>query len=347
MFKYQGDLLLISPFLQALKNHVGHAQIDCLLFSHTSEMLSGHKAIKEMILYKKPKGFFKRIGYDICMGARIRKKRYDLFFNMTQGDRGALFSLASGAKIRVGFDCEAKGFLGKNFIFTHLVAKTDPTRHIVDINLDPLRMIGINPINPEDRKLHFPIDKKSYEAIDRLLTSQNLQKEQFIIFHAPSRCSFKHWPAKNWAALIQVYQKKRVKIILTGGKGFEQESVVRDILAQVKDTEGVVNFCAKTSLKELGALIDRARLLVTIDSVPLHMSSALKKPVVAIFGPSIEGKWGPYQNKQARVVALSMPCRSCNLEGCANTWRSECLERLPVEMVKKEMDCLLGCQTLF
>jgi heptosyltransferase III len=344
MFKYQGDVLLIAPFLQALKNHIPHALIDCFIFDNTREMLEGHSAINKIITYEKKQSFIKRSLYDVKKAYRLRLERYDLAFNMSQGDRGALFCLASGANTRVGFESLGMGFLLKDKVFSHLVAKTAPTRHIIDINLDPLRMIGINPSSSHDKELYLHIDDKSNEQVDELLAMLDLKKQEYLVCHPGSRCSFKHWPNIKWAQLIEKLQARGIKLVLTGGPGIEQKKVVEDILSQLKSHDGVYNVCGKTSLKELAALIDKSMALITIDSVPLHISSALKKPVVAIFGPSIELKWGPYQNQNTRIVTMPMSCRSCDLEGCANSGRSECLETLPVERVYKAIESLLECK---
>jgi heptosyltransferase-3 len=100
----------------------------------------------------------------------------------------------------------------------------------------------------------------------------------------------------------------------------------------------VVNLGGKISLKELGALIQQSKCLVSVDSVPLHISSALKTPAVVLFGPSSELNWGPWQNPKARVVAQNLGCRPCFSDGCGGSKMSDCLQTLPVAKVLRAID---------
>ncbi len=95
----------------------------------------------------------------------------------------------------------------------------------------------------------------------------------------------------------------------------------------------ILNLGGEISLKELGALIEASELLVCVDSVPFHMANALKKKVVALFGPTSEVTWGPWRNRQAHVIAQRWSCRPCYQDGCGGSKVSDCLESLSVDLV--------------
>jgi heptosyltransferase-3 len=95
----------------------------------------------------------------------------------------------------------------------------------------------------------------------------------------------------------------------------------------------LTSLAGQIDLKELGAVIDQSQMLICVDSVPLHMASALKTPVVVLFGPTSEINWGPWRNPQARVVTQQMSCRPCLMDGCGGSKRSDCLATLPVRQV--------------
>ena len=66
---------------------------------------------------------------------------------------------------------------------------------------------------------------------------------------------------------------------------------------------GAIDLRNRINLTELPALIDRASVVVTNDSAPLHIASALKKPLVAIFGPTSAKRYGPYpQNSEQNII---------------------------------------------
>jgi heptosyltransferase-3 len=100
----------------------------------------------------------------------------------------------------------------------------------------------------------------------------------------------------------------------------------------------VINLSGKLSLKELAALIDLSELLICVDSLPFHMASALKKRVVALFGPTSDVTWGPWRNPRAQIVAQPFSCRPCYQDGCGGSKVSDCLATLSVETVLKTLD---------
>ena len=104
---------------------------------------------------------------------------------------------------------------------------------------------------------------------------------------------------------------------------------------------GVIDLSGKISLKELGAVIEKAKLLFTVDSVPLHLASALKKPTVVVFGPTCDQNWGPWRNPESRVVTLPMSCRPCYRPGCGGSGVSDCLTELPAKLIIDSIHTLL------
>ena len=79
-------------------------------------------------------------------------------------------------------------------------------------------------------------------------------------------------------------------------------------------------------------LTARARLFIGVDSMPMHLAAAMGTPTVALFGPSREAEWGPW-NVEQRVVTTTHSCRPCGLDGCGGGKVSECLTFLPVDAV--------------
>jgi heptosyltransferase-3 len=107
----------------------------------------------------------------------------------------------------------------------------------------------------------------------------------------------------------------------------------------------VVNLAGQLGLRELAALIGRARLFVGVDSAPMHMASAMRTPTVVLFGPSGELEWGPWHTTH-RIVVSDHPCRPCGLNGCGGGNRSECIESIPIERVLRAIDETLAQDAL-
>jgi heptosyltransferase III len=331
--RHLGDVLLTSPVFTHLKKAMPEAQIDAFINQESFPMLEGHPAITRYFLYDrswKSLNFFKRYRREWQLLQEVRQQGYDLVLNLTEGDRGAVIARFSGAFYRVGFDPGKSGFFGKRSWFTHLVKICPHPRHTVERQLDALRRMGIHPPF-EERDLFFAVPDA---CIGKM---RDLCGEGFVLIHPVSRWMFKSPPASLFIELIQKLHARGEKIVLTSGSEEESLKYVREILAALPDAF-VVNLAGKTSLKELGALITLSRCLVTVDSVPLHMASALKAPVVALFGPSSEVNWGPWRNPKGSVMAANVSCRPCYMDGCGGSKKSDCLNRITPDAIIENLD---------
>jgi heptosyltransferase-3 len=328
--RHLGDVLLASPVFSELKKSMPAALIDAYIYEEAKPMLEGHPDIHELIGYPrawKKKSFFHRFLKEWALFRKIRKKRYDLVVNLTEGDRGIFVAKVSRAKIRVGF--APKGKWKKKFM-THVVKQCPGLRHTVERNLDALRRIGIFP-NLEGRELFFQVKGEVLASM-----KEKVGQRPFILIHPTSRWRFKCWSVEQMRALIERLLKAGKRVVLTAGP----DPIEIKMVAAIGEQLDVEVFAGKTTLKELGALIHLSELLICVDSVPFHMASALKHPVVALFGPTSEITWGPWRNPRARIISQNFSCRPCYMDGCGGSKYSDCLQTLPVENVIRAIDSL-------
>jgi heptosyltransferase-3 len=96
------------------------------------------------------------------------------------------------------------------------------------------------------------------------------------------------------------------------------------------------------SLTELAALTREARAFVGVDSAPMHIAAAVQTPVVALFGPSGDIEWAPWQVPHRIVASTEYPCRPCGNDGCGGGKISECLTTLPVARVHAALTAVLA-----
>ncbi|HCJ84841.1 MAG TPA: putative lipopolysaccharide heptosyltransferase III [Parachlamydiales bacterium] len=328
--RHLGDVLLTTPLFSRLKEALPDAEIDAYIYKESHPMLEGHSAISSFLLYDrkwKELSFWRRLKKEVEMVRRLRKRNYDLVINLTEGDRGALAALLSKSPIRVGMD---PGKKRKRALYTHLVKVCHSPRHMVERQLDALRALGIFP-GPLERELSFTIPDEALRQAEARLERLGLQAKEYLLIHPVSRWLFKCPPPAFYRSLIEKLLQEGERVVLTAGPSEKESSFVRAVAEGFPDE--VVNLAGTTSLKELGALISMSRALITVDSVPLHMGSALKTPVVALFGPSSEEEWGPWMHPQSAVVSKALPCRPCGLDGCGGGKLSDCLFTLSEEAV--------------
>jgi heptosyltransferase-3 len=124
-----------------------------------------------------------------------------------------------------------------------------------------------------------------------------------------------------------------VRVVRLGDEvGDGELELVRAIRAAC--TSETIDLSGQLTLKQLAALSGRAKLFVGVDSAPMHIAAAMGTPVVALFGPSGELEWGPWQVAHRVVASDTHPCRPCGNDGCGGGKVSECLTTLPVERVQ-------------
>ena len=123
-------------------------------------------------------------------------------------------------------------------------------------------------------------------------------------------------------------------IIFTGGKDDHQS--IEGILFLMEHR--ALNSSGKTSLKELSFLLSLSDLMITTDSGPMHIASAMGTPTVALFGPTAPWRTGPYSNN-AIVLRNSISCSPCFKRKCNS---KSCMDRISVEEVLDAVDKQLG-----
>jgi heptosyltransferase-3 len=330
--RQHGDVLLTSPLFGVLRRALPSARIDAYVYRDTAPMLEGHPDVHAVHTYDRsgPTGLG-RLTQELALIRILRAQAYDVIFNLTDGDRGALTAWIAGARVRVGLDPLGQGMAFKRRLYTHVVKRARTPRHMVEQNFDALRRIGIFP-SQEERDLALTIPPAAEAAVDAHLRAAALQRNGFVLIHPTSRWLFKSWPTERQAALVRTLDGLGWRVVLSAAPDPREMAVVEDIVKLAADVN-VVNLAGRLTLKELAALIAASRCLVCMDSVPMHMASALKHPVVALFGPSADQVWGPWRNPFGRVVSLDYSCRPCNLDGCGGSKVSDCLHSLPVETV--------------
>jgi heptosyltransferase-3 len=206
--------------------------------------------------------------------------------------------------------------------FTHLYPLA-VRRHMLEVNLDALRRIGVQP-EPAERKVEFVPGQDAEKKVRTLVSGA------FIHVHPASRWRFKCWSSAKNAELVDRLAADGHQVVITAAPDPEELAFVEEIRAHIRSAP--LNLAGQLSIKELGALTARAKLFIGVDSMPMHLAAAMGTPTVVLFGPSGESVWGPV-NVAHRVVHSAHSCRPCGLDGCGGGKVSDCIVSLPVNAV--------------
>ena len=323
--RHHGDVLLAAPVLALLKARAPHLEVDALVYDDTAPMLEGHPALSQLHLVGRrwrDAGALSRLSLESGLFKTLKARGYDLIVHLTEHPRGAWLARLLGARYSVAPALARRGrFWAKSFTHFYPVVGGG-RRHQVELNLDALRRIGVQPSLTE-RTVQFVPGAQAEQRVGELVDST-----PFIHVHPASRWHFKCWPADKNAELIDRLAAEGHRVVLTSAP--DEVGFIREILE--KSASQPLSLAGKLTIKQLGALTARAKLFIGVDSMPMHLAAAMGTPTVALFGPSGEHEWGPW-NAARRVVTTTHSCRPCGYDGCGGGKLSECLAFLPVDAV--------------
>lgn len=291
-FRNIGDVLLSTSLIENLKLNYPDATIDCAINSNCKDMLTYNPHINEIFLYErskiKLKGVFGRIYEEIKYIKNIVKHDYDIVINLTEGDRGALITLFSGAKIKLGFK-PRKGIL-KYLNFYNYIGDDKQLVHTVEKDLQFINLLNKNILN---KKVSIGWSSEDENKIDQILNENRIKS--FVHIHPVSRWMFKCWEDERMAAIIDYFElEKKLKVIITASNEKKEKDRVEKILNLCKSKP--INLTGQLSLKELACLSSKSKLFFGIDSAPMHIAAAVDTPIVSLMGGSEPIYWGPWDN---------------------------------------------------
>lgn len=325
-FKHIGDVLLMVPTIRALRERFPEAQIACLVNKGTEEMLSGSPLIDELLTFDRPikkLPGIKKIIESLKWAKSIRNKKFDLVVDLGGGDRGAVISFISGAKIRASLDVprekitprdffpklgyllfhwhfKGKGTLGRRFLFTHLARPKGIREHTIEHDLNVVRNLGID---TKHKELEIFVSEGDRKYIENLLKEKGIKKEEILtIVHSTSSWREKEWQDEGFAkACDYLIDRYHSRVIFTSGPGKREMRKVKEIIGLMK--EDPIDLSGQVTLKQLVALIEKSSFYLGLDGAPMHIASALKKPLIALFDPTSITEWAPRGRNQ---IALSI-----------------------------------------
>ena len=151
----------------------------------------------------------------------------------------------------------------------------------------------------------------------------------------------KEWPQEKWYSLIKSLQYRANFVCLGGPKEATQYKPLMDSLAAEGIDQIMLNMLGKTTLQEVGALIESCDVVVTADTGSLHIALALDKPVVALFGPTDPKLWGPLTGTFKVLVNDELDCLGCRKRRCPKP-DQYCMSGIEPVRVKKAIFELIG-----
>ena len=315
---FLGDTILTTPLLAQLARR---GPVDVVTTPAASSVLKGHPAVRTVIVYDKRGAHAGLIGLT-TLASRLRKTSYDSAF-LAQGSlRSAALAFLARVPERIGFATSPGSWL-----YTTKVPYRDDLHHAARLLLLS-RPNGREPTEEETRPTLAPGDAERAQ-VDELLRRAGVVHGERLIALAPGSV----WATKRWPYYAELAQTLAAdgRIIIVGGR--DDSALAAEIRKAVPNAVD-----ATGALPMLGSaeLIGRSAVIVTNDSSPLHLASAMGTPTVAIFGPTVpDFGFGPLAPSNVVVGHETLTCRPCHRHGprrCPLT-HFRCMRELTAELV--------------
>jgi lipopolysaccharide heptosyltransferase I len=298
-----GDVVHAIPVAAALRRAFPPARIDWLVSARHREILDLVPVVNQRIVVNDGLDILSAIG-------TLRKARYDIAFDLQGLIKSAIIARATGAGRVVGF---SKKYLREPFASPFYSETHDPggdgiyapreTRHVVEINLGVLQIIGLSPGKPE-----FPIDAVKSEVAEKMREEAG---GQYALLNPGAAWPNKRWPPERLAALaVSLRERHRLRSVVIWGPG-ERE------LAQavVQGAQGSAVMTPGTTIADVVALSRGAAVIVSGDTGPTHIAAAVGTPIVGIYGPTRPERNGPWVPEDVTVSRASI-CECHHLRKC-------------------------------
>ncbi len=318
-----GDVVLTLPMARAIKRALPSSYVAFLAREYTQPILDRSPDVDEVFT----------VGPDDSLRELIRIFRTagtDVVFFPSPRFRLVFAAWLARIPKRIG-----TGYRWYSFLFTDRISEHRKTaeRHEAEYNLRMLSLLGISvPIHELPNILLL---KPEREAVDEwLVTNLGNSSTKFAVLHVTNGGSTPAWPAQNFVELgRRIVEQYGMTIILTG---LRRERMVLEGLASSIGTGNAFVF-AGHSLPELGALLERASVVVASSTGPGHLAAALEATTVGLFSlpPALsKDRWG-FRGPRIRNLSPEplLQCPTC--EQCT------CMERLDVSSVMNAVDSAL------
>jgi lipopolysaccharide heptosyltransferase II len=331
-----GDVLFTEPLVRGLRDTYPEASITWVTLPYTAPLARSYGLADRVIeldsnRIRSPRGLLDPRTWRTTLAAirAIRAERPDLAISVA-GRTASLVALLSGARRRIGYLDEAYRWTLTDGIPE---GRYHDRQHEVEYVRALARRAGVR---DAPAGLHAPVDVEDCQSITHALAERGVpDSARVVLVHAGAlNGSAKRWPPAYWAAFAdRVHDETGASIVLAGARG---DAPLADEVCG-RASMPIVSMVGATTIGQLIALIDRADLVATGDSGPLHLAVARGRPLVAVYGPTDPLVHGPYHpSAPVRVHRVDLPCSPCyTLDGMADCPLGDptCMRLVPVSAV--------------
>jgi len=322
-----GDVIQALPVLRLLKRHLPASEIFWWIDSALAPLLEGDPDLTGIVRFERQRWAAPRHWPEMLRSIRwMRAQNFDWVIDLQCLARSGAFAWLANGQFLIGLDEVREGARG---FYDVAIRRASFHTHAVDWYLAVLPRLGV-PIHnhfqwlPERPAIAAEVKRKWPGAFVRNPQSA-IRNPQLIVLQPGARWENKRWPVEYFTELVRLLAKTfpdaRFAILGTAENKPLGEMILR------AEPQRALNLCGETSLPEMIEWLRLCELMVTNDTGPMHVATALGKPLVALFGPTEPRRTGPYGHLE-NVLRIDLPCSPCLKSHCTYEKPDECLKAI-------------------
>jgi len=328
-----GDSVMTIPALRALRRILPDASITLATRPGAKGIFSDVDFVDDVLIYDR------RNAFSVFGQVREWKRRqFDLAVLFQNAFEAALIPFLAGVPVRLGYATEARQAL-----LTHPLPLPDwrSSKHEVFYYLYLITaleqsLFRTSTICEAEPDISLALSESRKSAASELLRSHGVTEERSVVALCPGSINSraKRWPAEAYAALADRLIEDRRDVVLIGSK--DEIDVTNDVVNRMKHKPVVLT--GKTTLDQITAVLGLVDLVVTNDTGPAHIASALGCPTIVIFGPTNPLTTRPF-SPAAEMIRHPPDCAPCMLRDCPIDHR--CMTAITVDEVFEHSHAIL------
>jgi heptosyltransferase-2 len=268
-----GDVVLTTALLNDLRRAFPNTPVDFLVGDRAAPLLEHHPLIHERLIYDRE--------HPVRTWRAVRGRHYDWVIDPQSSPRTAPLALLSGAPVRAGFATRVWGLA-----YTHRLTRGGrPTEYVARERQRLLEMLGVPVARP---RTHLVVTPDERAAGRRLLNEHGVSgSEPVAAFVLSSAVPEREWPPERFAILADALAVDGVRSVM-----FEMPGDAEKISRACARSRSLVRI-AVPNLRDFMGVLVACDVLVSPDTGPAHIATALGVPRVTICGPEPPGSWSP------------------------------------------------------
>ena len=318
---FLGDVILTTPLIRELAKR---GPVDVLVTPQGAAVLANNPSIRTVIRYDKRGTYGSALNLWQTIQELRSRRPYDTAYLAQGSFRSGLLAVMTGANQRIGFASSSGRAL-----YTQQIPYRPDRHHAERLWSLAMSECADPPTRDQIRPRLYPTDEERL-TVDRMLRRAGSLEEPFVAL-APGSA----WGTKRWPFYVELAKRtsNHARVAIIGSKS---DALIAEEITAALPAGCVINAVGELSLLASAELIGRAQAIVTNDSAPQHLASAMGTPTLTIFGPTVpEFGFGPLAERHGVAGLDGLSCRPCDRHGPQRCplghWR--CMRELSPEYI--------------